>query len=742
MERFPSYPTAYETATAPPSRGLRHALEVFSRRKLAFGITFLVVVALGLAGTRFLKPVYRVTSKVLVPTPPSPRTGRGLEATPVTDIEIVAAARPASLEAQADEMSSEWFLNQARKRARVPVKPGKPGPQVKVTAPEFTNGDTLEIAVEGGNPREVTRLANTIARMHVDQTNQVQSQGIRKAVQYVRRERDLAARRLAAVNSEWRQFRAQYPVQQWTDEQATRAKQLADLRTQLLAARSRVASIEQQVRELRPRVKSAPALVPSNQVQDNPERIQTETRLRALRQERLDMLREFQPASPEVHALDEQISAVTRELKNMPATIAVKTQVPNAESQVLAPKLAELEAALVAARQDFLALNREFRAKDRPLEDLGPLRLKQDTLQQEQTRLTQRYQALSDQYRDLALRQTATVESARVVSAAILPTSPSAPSKPLLFAVIFLGATVLGVAIVLLMEMLDDRVHDPEELEHAFALPLLGRVPKLSSGGAATAALTDLTAMDAYRTLRAGVQFTDVDHPIRLLQVTSSLPGEGKSQTAINLALALAMDGKRVVLVDCDLRAPQLATALCLPTGAGLSECLARPALLAGALQEIGVENLQVLPAGAIPPNPPELLGSERFRNLLTQLAAQSDIVVLDSPPCLPAPDSVLLSSRVDGVLVVVEADRSRKAELAETLDLLDRANARVIGGVYNRAPAERGARRYYGSRRQRRTPQPLPGLRLPGMTSGSGENGTVSTPTRSAMSEATGPAE
>lgn len=742
MERHPSYLPGYDPAPAPPQRGLRHTFQVFARRKLVFGITFLAVLLMGLGVTRLLKPVYRATANVLVPTPPSPRTGRTQEAAAVTDIEIVAAARPASLTAQADEMSSEWFLNQARKRARIVVKPGQPGPQVKVTSSEFTTGDTLEVTVEGSNPREVTRLANSVARLHVDQTNQQQSQGIRKAVQYVRRERDLAARRLAVINAEWRQFRAAYPVQQWSDEQATRTKQLADLRSQLLAARSRVASSEQQVRELRGRVKTAPPLVPSNQVQDNPERIQMEARLRTLRMERTDMLREFQPASPEVHALDDQIGAVTRELKTMPATIAVKTQVPNAESVVLTPKLAEMEAALVGAQQDYRALQQEFQAKDRPMDDLGPLRLKQDSLQQDLTRLTQRYQSLSDQYRDLALRQTATVDSARVVSAAILPTSPAAPSKPLLYALTFLAAVAVAVGVVVLLEMLDDRVHDPEELEHAFALPLLGRVPQLNPGRSPTAALTDLTAMDAYRSLRAGVQFADVDHPIRLLQVTSSLPGEGKSQTAINLALALAMDGKRVVLVDCDLRAPQLAAALSLPAGAGLSECLARPALLEGALQEIGVENLSVLPAGAVPPNPPELLGSERFRSLLTLLSARADIVVLDSPPCLPVPDSVLLSSRVDGVLVVIEADRSRKSELAETLELLDRANARILGGVYNRAPAERGARRYYGNRRQRRAPQPLAGLRLPSEVSNSGQNGTVTAPARSAMPEATGPAE
>lgn len=711
MVRTPSLPESYE-AYAPPDPGLRQWATVFARRKLAFSLTFLIVVALGCAVIQTLKPVYRASSNILVPTPPNAKTGRAPEATPVTDVEIVASARPASLDAQADEMAGEAFLAQARKRAGINVKPGKPLPTAKVTASELATGDTLQVTVDGANPRQVARLANEMARLHVDQTNQRQSQGIRRAVHYVRREKDEAAAKLSKVERELQAFREAYPVQQWSDEQAMRSKQFGELRTQLLNARSKYASTQEQVAQLRKDLQMEPPLITSDQVQDNPEKTQLETRLHALRLERVDMLRDFQHTSPEVKALDEQIDSVYKQLKALSRTVNVKTQVPNPRRVVLEPKLAELQAALVGYREDYEVLEREFRAKDRPMEDLGPLKMKQATLEQDFARATQRYQLLADQLQDLELRQTASVDAARILKPAIVPTAPAAPSKPLLAALTLLGALALGIAMVLLMEFLDDRIHQSDDLERTFALPLLGRVPQLQS---ANSTKQDLPAMDAYRSLRAGIQFAGVDEPIRLLQVTSAVAGEGKSVTAINLAMAMAMDGKRVTLVDCDLRSPQIAASLALPPGAGLSDCLAEPRRLEDALQDVGVENLMVLTAGPIPPNPPELLGSERFRKLLIELCDRSDVVVLDSAPCLPVPDSVVLSSRVDAVMVVVEADSSRKGELAETLDLLDRAGARVIGGVYNRAPAERGNRRsYYGGRRYRRSaPRALNGMRM-----------------------------
>jgi capsular exopolysaccharide synthesis family protein len=708
-----SLPESYN-AYASSEPGLRQWATVFSRRKLAFCTTFLIVVVLGCAVIRTLKPVYRASANILVPTPPNPKVGRGPEATPVTDLEIVAAARPASLDAQADEMTSEAFLAEARRRAGIKERPGKPLPTVKVTSSEFTTGDTLQVTVDGGSPKEVARLANAMARMQVDQTNQRQSQGIRRAMHYVSREKDAAAATLSRVEADLADFRAHYPVQQWTDEQAMRAKQFGDLRAQLLGVRSKYASTREQVEQLQKDLQKEPPLITSDQVQANPEKTQLETRLHTLRLERVDMLRDFQHTSPEVKALDSQIDEVYNALKAMSRTVNVKTQVPNPRRLVLEPKLAELQAALVGYREDYEVLEREFKEKDRPMEDLGPLKMKQATLEQDFARATQRYQLMADQLQQLELRQSASVDAARVIKAAVVPTSPAAPSKPLLAALTLLGAVALGVAVVLLMEFLDDRVHQSDDLEKTFALPLLGRVPQLHAGRPSQHA--DLPAMDAYRTLRAGIQFAGVDEPIRLLQVTSAVAGEGKSVTAINLAMAMAMDGKRVTLVDCDLRSPQIAASLALPPGAGLSDCLAEPGRLEDALQDVGVENLTVLAAGPIPPNPPELLGSERFRKLLGELSDRSDVVVLDSAPCLPVPDSVVLSSRVDAVMVVVEADSSRKGELAETLDLLDRAGARVIGGVYNRAPVEKGNRRsYYGGRRYRRTaPRALNGLRIP----------------------------
>jgi capsular exopolysaccharide synthesis family protein len=196
-------------------------------------------------------------------------------------------------------------------------------------------------------------------------------------------------------------------------------------------------------------------------------------------------------------------------------------------------------------------------------------------------------------------------------------------------------------------------------------------------------------ALESYRLLRTNIQFASIDEPVKTLLVASSSPGEGKSTTAVNLAFAMALDGKRVILVDSDLRRPSLHERFMLPRQPGLTDVLLDNARLEDVLTpQENSPSLSVIPAGSLPPNPSELLNSRKFYAVCTQLAEGADIVIFDSPPLLVAADGAILASQIDGTILVIESGETRKSSARAALAALEQARARVLGVVHNKLKA------------------------------------------------------
>lgn len=202
---------------------------------------------------------------------------------------------------------------------------------------------------------------------------------------------------------------------------------------------------------------------------------------------------------------------------------------------------------------------------------------------------------------------------------------------------------------------------------------------------------------EAYRTLRTNLEFSNLDKALRSLLVTSASAEEGKSTTLANLAVTIAQSGKRVILVDADLRRPTLHQIFGLKNNAGLTDMVRDDAALANPpLQETSVANLQVLTSGQQPPNPAEILGSKRMSEILTALLERTDMVLFDAPPVLAVTDAAVLSSKVDGVLLVISAGKTKRENARKAQNQLEKINARVIGAVLNNVKPESGASYYY----------------------------------------------
>jgi non-specific protein-tyrosine kinase len=200
---------------------------------------------------------------------------------------------------------------------------------------------------------------------------------------------------------------------------------------------------------------------------------------------------------------------------------------------------------------------------------------------------------------------------------------------------------------------------------------------------------------EAYRTLRTNLSFTSLDEPIRTLVVTSPAPDEGKSTTVANLAVTMAQGGRRTILVDCDLRRPALHTLFDCQAEPGLTNLLldedARPAL-----QQTEVEGLQLLSSGPLPPNPADLLGSQKIDKVIAALAAEADVVLFDAPPVIAVTDAAVLGAKVDGVLLVISAGKTRREHAERAREMLERANVRIVGAALTNAPQDSSIGGYY----------------------------------------------
>lgn len=203
---------------------------------------------------------------------------------------------------------------------------------------------------------------------------------------------------------------------------------------------------------------------------------------------------------------------------------------------------------------------------------------------------------------------------------------------------------------------------------------------------------------EQYRTIRTNIQFASPGgKQIKTIVVTSSGPGEGKSTTAANMAVVFAKSGQRVLLVDADLRKPVIYKTFKLTNLSGLSTILSTAGNIADEVQKTPVENLSVLPSGPKPPNPSELLNSPRMEQFLAEAKDLYDIIIFDMPPVVAVTDAQIMASKTDGTLLVVRENTSRKESLMKAKELLDMAQARVLGVVYNGAEHSKDAGYYYG---------------------------------------------
>lgn len=684
----------------------REQIEVFWRRRWTIVAIVVLTTCLGILYAITRRPIYTAVTKLAIAIDSA-------KSAPTSALALIPGldgmVNTRNVATQVEIMKSPDLLDKAyAKLSDKEKKQGFGSPTLPIgtsTIESNDDSDVVSITVRSHSPKTAAKLANLIAETYLEEDLEDNNRATAQAREFVegevkRADQDLeiASLRLAQYKEQTNMVAPDQQVSNTANQIFTLRSSVDTLRGQLTADNAMVRQLESQLRKLSPEVAY------SQTVQQNPEFSLTQGEISKIQTSLTEAQQEFTPDSPEVTALKNQLATQQARLKSITKNLVASST--SQRNPLIDKAMADYATALgervkhnaeLTATQNALpkleAQLAKFPTQQRSLADL---QLRVDTL------LTN-YKALQTQYTQLKIQEHSNLPFGKIAAQARPPLTPSYPVKSqMVLGSLFLGL-LLGLMVAKLLEKLDTRVHDPMTVDNITGRPVLTVVPevhpdKLSPKQQVLIGMVDNNHgfLESFRLLRNNIMFSAPDQQLRALSVTSAGKGEGKSTTSVNLAIAMAMDGKRVLLIDGDLRRPTVHNYLDIPRDIGFTNVVKGLSTLEEAVVKTEYENVYVLPAGPLPPNPTEFLNSLQARRVIEDAKEQYDLVVMDSPPCTGLSDVQVISTLVDGVVLVVALETTQKQYLMATMRLLRQADAPVLGTVINRVQHKRHAYGYY----------------------------------------------
>ena len=431
------------------------------------------------------------------------------------------------------------------------------------------------------------------------------------------------------------------------------------------------------------------------------QRIAAEERWRSARSTALMTLPEVL-ANPSIQRLTEQRAQLDSEYQqklsiyqpDYPEMVRLKAQIDEADGQIqtIAGNIrTSIQSQYVIAANQERALQAQVGGLTGDALDLRDRSIQYNILQRELDTTRTLYEGLLQRYKEVSVTGDITANNISIIDSANPPEAPSKPNMMINLALAALFGLGLGVVAALVLEALDETIATPDDVEKKLGIPVLGVVPLLDKGQTTAEAIADIRSgfSEAYYSLRTALQFSTPDGAPPSLLVTSARPAEGKSTTAYAIALNLARVGKRVLLVDGDLRNPSMHRVVGVENERGMSNLLSGSSDLAGVIQRTRQQNLFFIPCGPLPPNPAELWGGDRLRQFLAESRNNFDHVIVDGPPVLGFADSPMLAAAVGGVLFVLESRGTRRGQARGALRRLKVGRARLLGAVLSKFNAK-----------------------------------------------------
>jgi len=641
-------------------------------------------------------PVYRASATLLAKTDDP-------QMSPREELPLVAQALRLdggrSVETQKRLVKSWPVVSQALRKMgdKTPVE--EVMKRVKVST--FKDMDIIEVAVEDTDPARSARLANEIASSYITHSQLAARESAYTAKEFVKGQLGKVQKELAAAEERLRAFKRSHAIASLPDETKAKIDAFATLKASAEQSEAEVGPARARVQRLEALVGGQPERQLASQVVErNPVIDKLAENVADLEAQQAGVLAEY----TEEHAAAKSIAARLAVARQKLEAEAVR--VPKTEESALNPVRQKLLESLCLAKADSLVAEKKaanlkalVANQERELAVLPDDQLALARLERDVTTAERLYASLTQKYEEFRLAEAMRLATARLVEPAVRPIHPVKPRKLLTLSFALMMGLLVGIALASLKDRVDDSIASADEIADLSGLSVLGRVPDL--GKDAPAIVADASrhsaAAEAYRILRTNLRFSAVDSDVRTVLVTSALAREGKTTVALNLAAALAAEGKKVVLVEGDMRRPTLASRTLTKPQVGLSELLVDHRPVEDALTASAIEGLEIITSGRVPPNPSELLASNSMRQLLATLRERCDMVIIDSPPLCPLADAAILSSFADATLLITAIGVTRRGALDHSLSLLANAKARIIGTVINRVRRSAGGyRRYY----------------------------------------------
>jgi succinoglycan biosynthesis transport protein ExoP len=542
------------------------------------------------------------------------------------------------------------------------------------------NTQLVRVQFDSADPKLAAKVADAHAKAYIESMLEARADATKSATAWMAIRLESLRKELQASEASLQAYREQEKIVDVTGLKTLPAAEISNLSSRLLEVRQTLASAEIAYRQVTPAAGQGENLlgVPALLADEGMRRAR-EAQAKA-QQSVAELEKRYGPSHPKLVAAQSDLAQATKNLNNQARSVTegIRKRYEAAKSE---------EAAIVAA------LNRA----GQQYQQVGRKESKLESLQRAVDTNRQVYDLFFKRLSETSATGDLATAQARIVAPAVVPRLPAKPNKGLFVSIAVLLTLLFGVGVAFLLASLDNTVKNSRDVEEKLKRPLLGIVPLLRKKALRAASTigksdetreTDPRFTEAIRTIRTAISLDNLDKPHKIILVTSSIGSEGKSIFALNLALAFGL-GEKTLLLDGDLRRPAVGKMLGLPRDApGLSELLTNHARLPECVIGTGVEGLDVISTGFIPPDPLNILSSSRMARALKVLAHSYSRIIIDCAPILPVSDAAVLSKYADCVLYIVKSDATKVPLIRNGLGLLERVNAPILGIVLDQLDA------------------------------------------------------
>ncbi len=691
---------------------------ILRRRWLPALAVFGSVVGTALVFTFLQVPVYEAKGKLLFEGQDPNATLTGVEGEDLTAL----ARENSPVDTEAEVVTSIPLLERTVDTLGLKDEQGIPLEPTAllggITAETVLGTDVLEVAYQSASPEEAAAVVNQLMKLYLENQILANRDQASTALKFVTQQLPRSEATVRQAEADLRSFKEENNIVDLAAETQSAGQIISNLEDRLTQARVELANVTAESAGLRDKVgTSSQEAVNATSLSQTPAVQKSLTELQEVERQLVLERTRYQEEHPVVGDLKSREAALRTQLQQRVGQVVGNQQEESDQNLQLAELKQELTQDLVNSEVRRLVLANQVAALYREKSGYEQRGNVLPRLEQEQRELTRQleaaqstYQTLLQKLQELRLAQNQDIDNARIIEAALVPGAPIAPRKAVNLAAGILVGTLLAIAAAFLLEALDGSIKTVKEARELFGYTLLGVIPsfgrsrKVAPGDEDATLSTPVVVVkdtpcapicEAYRMLQANLKFLSSDRELKVIVVTSSVPQEGKSTLSANLAAAMAQPGHRVLLVDADLRRPRQHRIWDLLNEVGLSNIIIGQAELRIAIKEV-MPNLDVLTAGAIPPNPGDLLASKRMATLIESFPDSYDFVIIDTPSLTVAADAPILGKSADGTLLVVRPGVVDAASARSAKELLERSGQNLLGQVINGVISENEPHSYY----------------------------------------------